>query len=148
MKTYFGTYLPGVADHKVAVRDDETGETLPLRHHVRHSPAGFNWGYGGSGPAELARCILIDHLAPNGRRLDACPDCGASCRGHTGTYCHKCGELVINTPERLVPPMLYQQFKADVVAKWPMDHGWTMTADELDEWLEAKGAGHERLASR
>lgn len=29
-------------------------------HIVRHSPDGFAWGYGGSGPAELARCLLID----------------------------------------------------------------------------------------
>jgi hypothetical protein len=39
------------------------GETLPLpalnRDEARHSPDGFNWGYGGSGPAELARAILI-----------------------------------------------------------------------------------------
>jgi hypothetical protein len=34
----------------------------PLRHHVCHSPTGFEWGYTGNGPAELARCILIDHI--------------------------------------------------------------------------------------
>lgn len=33
-----------------------------LHHHKRHSPDGFEWGYEGSGPAELARCILIDHF--------------------------------------------------------------------------------------
>lgn len=36
------------------------GESLP--HHTLHSPDGFAWGYGGSGPAELARCLLIDAL--------------------------------------------------------------------------------------
>jgi hypothetical protein len=25
-----------------------------------HSPSGFSWGYGGSGPADLALCILLD----------------------------------------------------------------------------------------
>lgn len=34
----------------------------PLPHYVRHSPDGFNWGYGGSGAMETARCILYDHL--------------------------------------------------------------------------------------
>ena len=34
----------------------------PLRHVCRHSPDGFEWGYGGSGPADLARSILIDCL--------------------------------------------------------------------------------------
>jgi len=27
----------------------------------RHSPAGFEWGYGGSGPAQLALAILLDY---------------------------------------------------------------------------------------
>ncbi|HUU57257.1 MAG TPA: DUF6166 domain-containing protein [bacterium] len=30
----------------------------PLPHVERHSPDGFNWGYGGSGPADLALSIL------------------------------------------------------------------------------------------
>jgi hypothetical protein len=32
---------------------------LDLRNH---SPTGFQWGYGGSGPAQLALAILADHL--------------------------------------------------------------------------------------
>jgi hypothetical protein len=43
----------------VSVREPD-GKEHPLRHYVRHSPDGFAWGYGGSGPTELARCILID----------------------------------------------------------------------------------------
>lgn len=31
-----------------------------LKHIVRHSPDGFNWGYGGSGPSDLALAILAD----------------------------------------------------------------------------------------
>lgn len=27
-----------------------------------HSPTGFEWGYGGSGPAQLALAILAEHL--------------------------------------------------------------------------------------
>lgn len=38
----------------------EDCETYLLKHHVRHSPDGFEFGYGGSGPSELARCILLD----------------------------------------------------------------------------------------
>lgn len=63
MKTYRG--------HAVNARDegglqsvtvtDESG-TRPLQHRVRHSPDGFQWGYGGSGPADLARSILWDHF--------------------------------------------------------------------------------------
>ncbi|KPN29414.1 hypothetical protein SY89_00127 [Halolamina pelagica] len=28
---------------------------------VSHSPSGFEWGYGGSGPAQLALAILLDY---------------------------------------------------------------------------------------
>lgn len=34
-------------------------EKRPLHHFVQHSPTGFEMGYGGSGPADLARSILI-----------------------------------------------------------------------------------------
>lgn len=30
------------------------------KHVIQHSPDGFAWGYGGSGPAELARCLLLE----------------------------------------------------------------------------------------
>jgi len=37
----------------------ETGKPdMPLKHVLRHSPDGFEWGYGGSGPADLALAIL------------------------------------------------------------------------------------------
>jgi uncharacterized protein DUF6166 len=45
---------------------DELGDEKVLppavispKHEVRHSPDGFQWGYAGSGPAELARAILV-----------------------------------------------------------------------------------------
>lgn len=38
----------------------EPSGTRELPHVVRHSPTGFEWGYGGSGPADLARSILVD----------------------------------------------------------------------------------------
>jgi hypothetical protein len=36
------------------------GTERPLVHVVRHSPDGFDYGYGGSAPADLARSILVD----------------------------------------------------------------------------------------
>lgn len=59
MKTYEGVHRVSGGGH-VVVREGES--TRPLEHHVRHSPDGFNWGYGGSGPSDLARCILIDYF--------------------------------------------------------------------------------------
>lgn len=38
---------------------------LPLRLDLRnHSPSGVEWGYGGSGPAQLALAILADAIGP------------------------------------------------------------------------------------
>ena len=34
-----------------------------------HSPDHFEWGYGGSGPAQLALAILADHLADDEEAL-------------------------------------------------------------------------------
>jgi hypothetical protein len=37
---------------------------LPIASSLRlfrHSPTGFEWGYGGSGPAQLALAILLDY---------------------------------------------------------------------------------------
>lgn len=40
-----------------------SGESIgPLPHLVQHSPDGFEWGYGGSGPSDLARSIVGDVL--------------------------------------------------------------------------------------
>ena len=35
-----------------------------------HSPTGFEWGYCGSGPAQLALAILADHCANDDRALN------------------------------------------------------------------------------
>ena len=39
---------------------------LDLRNH---SPTGFEWGYGGSGPAQLALAALADHLGDDAEAL-------------------------------------------------------------------------------
>jgi len=60
MKIYKGRRLnpeQGTISNVVVTVNSE-----PLKHKVYHSPDGFNWGYGGSGPADLARSILWDHL--------------------------------------------------------------------------------------
>ena len=46
----------------------EDGKLLPyerLRHKERHSPTGMNWGYGGSGPSDMALSILWDIYLDN-----------------------------------------------------------------------------------
>lgn len=35
-----------------------------------HSPTGYEWGYGGSGPAQLALAIVADHLGNDTEALN------------------------------------------------------------------------------
>ncbi len=43
---------------RCSVRTPNKGHQAPLPHLVHHSPDGFEWGYNGSGPADLARSIV------------------------------------------------------------------------------------------
>lgn len=46
-----------------AIRVTVNGRPLNPRLDLwNHSPTGFEWGYGGSGPAQLALALLADHL--------------------------------------------------------------------------------------
>jgi len=56
MKTYHGTRTP--TGPAVWIENGRVLQMLP--HVVKHSPTGFNWGYGGSGPADLALSLLTD----------------------------------------------------------------------------------------
>lgn len=47
-----------------------TVDGQPLKHRVRHSPTGFEWGYLGSGPADLALSILWDFMGHEPTRVD------------------------------------------------------------------------------
>lgn len=49
----------------VSVRDVGETKLLDPRHDlVNHSPDGFEWGYGGSGPSQLAFAILCRYAGP------------------------------------------------------------------------------------
>lgn len=56
---YAGARGPDGAVKVVGIRN---GVQYPLQHLVHHSPSGMEWGYGGSGPADLARSIIGDVL--------------------------------------------------------------------------------------
>lgn len=45
------------------VRDGDCFECGPSLRVWNHSPCGFEWGYGGSGPAQLSLAILLDHFS-------------------------------------------------------------------------------------
>lgn len=61
MKIYHGTRKESGA--VVTVTFGSVTKNLDPRFDLRnHSPTGFEWGYGGSGPAQLALAILADHF--------------------------------------------------------------------------------------
>lgn len=65
MKTYVGQRL-GYA----AVVTVDGRRLNPRRDLWNHSPDGYEWGYGGSGPAQLALAILADHCRNDGQALN------------------------------------------------------------------------------
>jgi len=76
MKIYYGKRLGPrelSSDVKVIVSEqhDDGMECLirPLKHYIRHSPTGFEWGYAGSGPADLALSILWNFLGKEPSRI-------------------------------------------------------------------------------
>lgn len=92
-------------DYVFAVRD---GIPEPLRHYERHSKS-FAWGYGGSGPSDLARCILADFL---------------------------CLEPMLDNQ---IPEIesLYHQFKFDHIATLPDAGGaFELSGETIAAWLE------------
>ena len=65
MKTYRGQRTGYAVDVTV------DGRALDPRFDLWiHSPTGFEWGYGGSGPAQLALAVLADHLADDHEALE------------------------------------------------------------------------------
>jgi hypothetical protein len=88
------------------------GQRRSLVHMVRHSPTGLNWGYGGSGPADLARSLLLDAL------------------GHHDDVADPDG--VKDAVEGL-----YQQFCDDVVAALPK-RGWRVEVARVRAWAAAQ----------
>ncbi len=94
--------------------DGDSAYQLPLEPSLKlrnHSPTGFEWGYGGSGPAQLALALLLDHLstsAPN-------PECAS------GTT--------------MVAERCYQSFKQEVIAT--LDAEWTLTSTEIQHWIDS-----------
>jgi hypothetical protein len=141
-----GVWYAGHADGAVTVMEG-TAET-PLPHHVKHSPTGFAWGYGGSGAAELARCLLIHALGPQSR-CKACEGTGqvvyvpAADRfmpiaeaeaDYTGWDPNDTVNCMDCEDGYAVVGRMYQQFKFDVVARLTDGMSWTIPQAEVLDW--------------
>ena len=118
----------------IGCRRDAAGRlhtNIPQRH-VHHSGTGFEWGYGGSGPADFALNILAIYLpVPKGARVDPLGR-GGAVRLHDGS-------LVSHAAWGL-----HQDFKARFVGRLP-DEGGTIRGDDIRAWL-ARRLGEEVAA--
>ncbi len=123
MKVYSGTRVfdpdsttRGAASVVVAnVADDGPSDCRPLTHVPYHSPDGFEWGYAGSGPADLALAILAD-------------------------YFEEPPEFVLAALHSMWTPRskaaaLHQSFKEGFVATEHQDE-WQLPGDEIEAWLQ------------
>jgi hypothetical protein len=106
------TIVPTATRVSVVVLSSEG--VAPLPHYQFHSPTGFEWGFSGSGPADLARCILLHHC---------------------GVRPHVRGEFYPPAPGEL--PVCYQAFKSDVIARLQPDEPWALTSQQISAWIEA-----------
>ena len=69
-KIYTGTRLRSLDKNVVTVSDERGTRALnPRTDLFNHSPTGFEWGYSGSGPAQLALAICADCLGDDQRAL-------------------------------------------------------------------------------
>lgn len=142
MKIIEGVRLPNGGTRVDVIED---GERRTLRHYVRHSPTGLEWGYGGSGPADLARSILIEVLGSEA----LCRYCEGSgmvkwvsdddYRAATGEDTDP-SELAIcpdGCDHGLRSDLEYMDFKREIVAKLPRS-SFILEAEIVTEWIKAR----------
>lgn len=86
------------------------GITRVLPHIVVHSPTGFECGYHGSGPADLALSMAVAALDRDDEFSDI----------HYGKRAWRC----------------HQRLKREIVAKLPQDQDWAVELDEVRAAIE------------
>lgn len=96
--------------------EGERPRDLPLTLEiVNHSPTGFEWGYGGSGPSQLALAIVYWTLALA-----------------TAADEEEAEDIALR---------YYQGFKEQFVAKFPKE-GWQISSETVLSWLDNKIRGN------
>jgi hypothetical protein len=109
--TYRGTRR---TDGRAEVTVD--GVALDPRHDlVNHSPDGFEWGYAGSGPAQLALAILAHHFAV------PCP---------VDPRTHELGADETTPAMRAIRQ--HQRFKFAAIGALPRHAPWSLTTTDVE----------------
>lgn len=135
MRVYEGFREP---DRSVLVLVD--GEPLNPRFDLaNHSPNGFEYGYSGSGPAQLALAILADHLANCPQDIGVLRRLGER-RG--GSFLPRRDIPIDATDEEVMRETpddfalrAYQHFKGAFVAALDQNSSWRTTSEEISAIL-------------
>lgn len=98
---------------------DDGGRSYFLRHCVFHSPTGFETGYSGSGPADLALSILADHCHATPPEVRNALHLRGSCAGARQAI------------------RFHQRFKFRFIAPRPLGPGecYEILGGEIAHWL-------------
>jgi len=145
MKAVYTGVAPLARGGPGVVYVERDGVRSHLTHRSKHSPTGFMWGYGDSGPADLARSILFDHFGSDAL-CDVCLGEGKVERQASpeevdegcelGVAYDSC-PLCAGEGTTVVLPSMYHAFKFDVVARWPADADWQLSSDDIELWLRS-----------
>lgn len=106
----------------------------PLKHRMIHSPDGFEWGYEGSGPADLAVSILADWLGEDPTEKELLQGrCEISNEAfETAKNQDEIDALIDKASLWCV--RYYQKFKWDIVAKMQED-AWKLEGGTIAAWV-------------
>ncbi len=113
----------------VVLKRNKNGEAISNvpRTVVHHSPTGYEWGYEGSGPADLALNILNQAVPPRSDGLDPV----------------KCFQGEVSVTAWL----LHHDFKAEVLARIPPEGG-KISAGLVQSFLRERAAQVREQAGR
>jgi hypothetical protein len=145
MRRYIGT-RDGRGDPSVLVVDDGgKSHDLRPRNDVRnHSPTGIEWGYGGSGPAQLALALLCDYFAidAEGREVGR-----AIAQAIGRPLGEDWGDDKHEEPAQMAL-RIYQEFKWSSVAKFNRETGFVLTTGDITGKLRALLEQHRKGTAR
>jgi hypothetical protein len=133
MKTYVGTRLDEGCEVYVVDVDGRRRPLATFEEIRNHSPDGFEWGYHGSGPAQLALAILADHFGPQ-PAPSVCPHCETSLTDED-----RCPECLYDHSKECWHHIQggvihYQEFKRSIVAHFSKP-GFELTDSQITDWV-------------
>ncbi len=114
MKVYIGVRSSRGPEVFVVDNAPQGITNKPLKHFEYHSPDGFEWGYAGPGPSDLALAILADHFKETPTR-----------------------EEIYKRANELRCLRYYHRLKWDYLMEFNRE-GFTLPEDILQAWIERK----------